>query len=252
MNVAFIGKGGVGKSTIAGTFARLLARTGRPVLTLDCDPMPGLSYALGVPVQDVTIPPDAVTERPFGSDGPRFVLVEDPIRAVQRYAPIGPDGVRFLSFGKQRGMLTAQMRSQTAFRQIIDTLPTDQFDLVGDLPAGTRQPFFGWARFADTVVVVTDPSVKSIHTARRLAKLRDASWAPRRIVVVVNRLTDPSDCERVAEITGLEVIGALTNDPLVALADRSGAAPLDAAANGPFVRGVAELVSTLCNLEVAA
>lgn len=39
VRVAFVGKGGAGKSSIAGTFARLLAVTGQPVLALDSDPM---------------------------------------------------------------------------------------------------------------------------------------------------------------------------------------------------------------------
>ena len=224
MNVAFVGKGGVGKSTVAGTFARLLGRSGRPVLAIDCDPMPGLSYALGIPVEDATIPADAVIENTSEIDGPRYVLVGDAVSAIERYAPIGPDGVRFLSFGKLRGHDPGQARSQSAFRLLLDALPADRFDLVGDLPAGTRQPFFGWARFADTVIVVTDPSMKSLLTARRLAKLRDASWGPRQVVAAVNRLTDPYDLARVAAFTGLEVIAGLPDDASVAFADRSGTA----------------------------
>ncbi|MDP8932341.1 MAG: AAA family ATPase, partial [Actinomycetota bacterium] len=42
MRVAFVGKGGSGKSALAGTLARALARRGESVLVLDSDPMPGL------------------------------------------------------------------------------------------------------------------------------------------------------------------------------------------------------------------
>ena len=43
------GKGGVGKTVVAGTLARALARSGRSVLALDCDvnPMLGISLGLG-------------------------------------------------------------------------------------------------------------------------------------------------------------------------------------------------------------
>ena len=44
MRVAFVGKGGSGKSTIAGTIARLLARDGDNVLALDVDTLPGLAF----------------------------------------------------------------------------------------------------------------------------------------------------------------------------------------------------------------
>ena len=42
IRLAFVGKGGAGKSTLAGTFARLLGRAGEPVLALDSDPLPGM------------------------------------------------------------------------------------------------------------------------------------------------------------------------------------------------------------------
>ena len=252
--MAFVGKGGVGKSTVAGTFARLLAQRGRDVLAVDCDPMPGLSFALGLPVQDVTIPASAVDEQPEGSVGPRFVLADgvDAVGAVERYATWGADGVRFLSFGKLRGNVSSHYHSQVAFRLILESLPPDRFDLVGDLPAGTRQPFYGWARFADTVVVVTDPSMKAMLTGRRLARLREASWAPTRLVAVVNRSTGPQDLDRAAEITGLAVVAALADDDAVAYADRRGAAPLDASAQGAFVVGVEQLVDVMCALEEVA
>ena len=53
MRVAFVGKGGAGKSAIAGTFARTLARQGDPVLAIDSDPLPGLAFSLGLAVDDV-------------------------------------------------------------------------------------------------------------------------------------------------------------------------------------------------------
>ncbi len=48
MKIAVAGKGGVGKTTISGTMARLLARRGRSVVALDCDTNPMLGVSLGV------------------------------------------------------------------------------------------------------------------------------------------------------------------------------------------------------------
>ena len=56
VRVAFVGKGGAGKSAIAGTFARALARRGEPVLAVDSDPMPGLAYYLALQVTYAAIP----------------------------------------------------------------------------------------------------------------------------------------------------------------------------------------------------
>ncbi|MGH9075798.1 MAG: ArsA-related P-loop ATPase, partial [Acidimicrobiales bacterium] len=154
MRLAFVGKGGAGKSAMAGTFARMVARQGTPVLAIDSDPMPGLAFSLGVEVTDAPIPDEAVEERADGEEGPRYRLRAglSAADAVERYAALGPDGVRFLQFGKFRtgGQF---MRSQLAFRQILDELPEDPWTMVGDLPGGTRQPFFGWGSYARTVLI---------------------------------------------------------------------------------------------------
>ena len=48
MKIAVCGKGGSGKTTVAGTVARELARAGHPVLALDADTNPMLGISLGV------------------------------------------------------------------------------------------------------------------------------------------------------------------------------------------------------------
>jgi len=49
LKIAVAGKGGVGKTLISGTLARLLARDGFRVLAVDADPAMNLAYALGIP-----------------------------------------------------------------------------------------------------------------------------------------------------------------------------------------------------------
>lgn len=247
MRVAFVGKGGTGKSVLAGTFARLAARQGRAVLALDSDPLPGLAYSLGVPHTDAGIPDDAVEERPDGAGGPPFRLRAglDAAAAVDAYAAVAPDGVRFLQFGKLRGHVSALIRSQHAFRQIVDELPAARWDLVGDLPGGTRQPFFGWASFADTVVVVVEPTAASMLAGRRLAGLAEGPGPPTEVVAVVNKARAPDDAEVVASRTGLEVVGVVPWDEAVGAADRDGLPVLDTAPDAPAVRAVESLLERL-------
>jgi CO dehydrogenase maturation factor len=247
MRVAFVGKGGAGKSAVSGTFARLLARTGRSVLAIDSDPLPGMAFSLGLPHDDAPLPDEAIEDRPEDEEGPRYRLRAglSAVDAVERYAATAPDGVRFLQFGKVRTDPRALFRSQFAFRQIIRDLPVDRWDLVGDLPGGTRQPFTGWGGYADTFLVVVEPMAKSLLSARRLARLASSGDHPVRVVAVANKVMEPADIEHVARRTGLEVIGAVPLDPVFAAAERAGKAPLDAAPESAGVQAVSSLVDRL-------
>lgn len=52
MKIGVIGKGGVGKTTIAAIVARTLAARGLTVVALDCDANPNLGLALGLPAEE--------------------------------------------------------------------------------------------------------------------------------------------------------------------------------------------------------
>ena len=248
IRVAFVGKGGAGKSTIAGTFARLLARRGQPVLALDSDPMPGLPYSLGVAVNDHPIPDDVVV--PGGEGQPRWVLRPglDAATMVDRYATECPDGVRYLQFGNLWGHVVRLQQAQHAWSQVVEELDRDQWHLVGDLPGGTRQAMFGWARYADTLCLVVEPTVKSLHTAKRLLTLSQARWGPSSLVLVVNKAREESDPVRVGERLGLQATAVVPHDPGASRGDRRGAAPLDEAPDGALAQAVDGLVDRVVAL----
>lgn len=249
MRVAFVGKGGVGKSSIAGTFARLLGATGTRVLALDSDPMPGLAYSLGVPAVDAGIPDEVV--EPFERDGRRGLRLRDGLTAedvVERYAVRAPDGVHFLQLGKARGPRWNNSAQHAAFQQVLNGLPDGDWSVVGDLPGGTRQPFQAWSRYASTVLVVVEPTPASILTGRRLARLEQVKSSPR-VLAVASKTHDPGDGDRVSAGTGLPLLGAVPLDPAVTAADQAGAAVLDRDPDSPYVEAVRSLVQSLSSAE---
>ena len=99
MKIAIGGKGGTGKTTVAGTLARALARAGREVVCFDADSSPNLAAMLGfrrerVPEVD-TLPGDLLVRVEEGGET-RRVLTRSPAEVVEDYAEVGPDGVRLL------------------------------------------------------------------------------------------------------------------------------------------------------------
>ncbi|MDH3300942.1 MAG: hypothetical protein OES24_10585 [Acidimicrobiia bacterium] len=249
VRVAFVGKGGSGKSTISGTFARLLARlVDDPVVALDSDPLPGMPYALGIGVDDDPIPAEAVVEGPDG--GPRWII--DPAMTadefIERHAAFGPDGVRYLQFGNLWGHVVALRQAQFAWSQVVRELDPQRWHLVGDLPGGTRQPMAGWAKYADVVCVVVEPTTKSLLSARRLLNLRRAEWRPLHLLVVANKVNGPDDVHRIADRLAVEVSAVVPHDARVLDGDRKGSAPLDSAPDGPFADAVTALVERVVGL----
>lgn len=248
VRVAFAGKGGSGKSTIAGTFARLLVRRGDPVLALDSDPLPGLSYSLGIGIDDRPIPDDAAVEGPDG--GPRYVLSPglDPATIIERYATTSPDGVQFLQFGNTFGHIATIQRAQFAWSETVKGVDSEAWHLVGDLPGGTRQAMFGWADYADCVLLVTEPTAKSLHSARRLLRLADAEWGPTTILIVANKVQDDDDVARISSRLDRTIAAVVPLSAAVMDGDRLGLAPLDADPDGTFVEAIDALVDYVAGL----
>jgi len=92
MKIVVAGKGGVGKTTVAGTLARALARDGHRVLALDADANPMLGISLGVGPEET----DALVSVRQGLDD--GVTEHEPTLEgfVDRFGTDAPDGVRLV------------------------------------------------------------------------------------------------------------------------------------------------------------
>ena len=116
--------------------------------------------------------------------------------------------------------------------------------VIADLEAGLGTLSRLGDQKVDAVVLVVEPTPKSIEVATRAAALaREKSLG--RLVVVANRVRDAGDLAAVRAAFPDDQVVGVPDDPAIVEAERRGLAPLDVAPGAPAVRALAELAETL-------
>lgn len=110
--------------------------------------------------------------------------------------------------------------------------------LICDMEAGVGTVLRMEKGDADVVLVIADPSAKSIEVARRAAEIA-ADRA--QVIVVANRVRNQSDLEAIRAELGAHELVAVPEDPAVAHAEREGLAPIDVDPDAPAVRALRAL-----------
>ena len=102
--IAIAGKGGSGKTTLAGTVARVLARGGREVWAIDADSTPNLGITLGLSREQSAavkpIPRSILVEDKDDDGKRRLTLGVPPSAVVEQFSANTPDAVRLLLMGR--------------------------------------------------------------------------------------------------------------------------------------------------------
>lgn len=255
MKLAVAGKGGVGKTFVAGTLARLFARDGYNVLAVDADPNINLASSLGIPreTSEGVVPlsdnSDLVEERtgvaPGRSYGSMFRMTPTVDDIVEKFGLVGPDGVQLLVMGTVKGGDTGCMCPANALlRVLIQHLLIQREDVViMDMVAGLEHLGRGTARRMDSMIVVLEPRMKSIDTLRRILKLA-ADIEVKDILAVGNKISREEELrfidERIREM-GLNIAAHIPFDPSVAQADMLGKAPIDHDDDSPAMTALMRL-----------
>lgn|GEM_PF-558674 len=241
IRLAVIGKGGAGKTVTSSTLARLLARQGRKVFACDLDVNPGLAISLGLPPTEAGLPDEALEEHAGSLYGWQLSGAFTPIQAVERFAAVAPDGVRFLGMGKIGTIdKMAAKKSVAALVHMLLGIGEPDWDVIADLEAGPTTPFERYHAFSEDVVVVVGPAWRSAMTARRLLPMVE----DRRLTLVSNRFRDEPDHP------GLAATIRIPFDPDLAEAERQGLSPIDACPDSPAVAAISRLAALFTNQEV--
>lgn len=116
--------------------------------------------------------------------------------------------------------------------------------IVADLEAGVGTVSRLDARCVDRLLLVVEPSAKSIETGRRALKIAGEVGIDD-IRVVASRVLRTDDATRVGEAFHGVPVFSIPEDQAVREADRAGLAPIDHAPEAPAVTAIGRLAEEL-------
>lgn len=238
MKLAISGKGGAGKTTVAGTLARLFAQDGRRVLAIDADPDANLASALGLPgerrreIRTIAAERRLVEERTGArvrEFGQMFRLNPEVADIAERYA-VRWAGVDLLVLGAvERASGGCACPESVLLKSLVLHLVTRRDDIVVlDMEAGIEHLGRGTARGVDRMLAVVEPGRRSVETAHRVREM-SAALGIGGFGVVLNKSRHPEEeSEWISGEFGREnLLTVLPWDDRIARADRLGCSLLD-------------------------
>jgi CO dehydrogenase maturation factor len=127
---------------------------------------------------------------------------------------------------------------------LLGSVEFDEEVVVADFEAGVGTLTRLSEQRVDTVLIVVEPTPKSLEVGARAMALA-AEKSVSRVVVIANRVRNEADIETVrAAFPGCEVV-PVPDDPKIVEADRKGVAPIDLAPDAPAVVALVALANDL-------
>jgi CO dehydrogenase maturation factor len=239
MKIAFIGKGGSGKTTVASLFAQYLAQEGYPVLAIDADINQHLGQALGVSAEESrALPPmgievDAVKDY-FRGENPRIHSASAMIKTTppgrgSRFARLAEDnpvashferqidGVRVMAVGEftEADLGIKCYHSKVGAAEIFLNHLIDGKDeyVIVDMTAGADSFASGIFTKFDVMFLIAEPTLKSVSVYEQYKKYAKDYGV--NIKVVANKIEDDADISFIKQHVGEDLIGVIRRSSFV-------------------------------------
>jgi CO dehydrogenase maturation factor len=247
MRIAFVGKGGSGKTTAAALFARRLAATGAPVVAVDADINQHLAAALGhegPPPRALGADPAWLKDHLRGDNpligsaaemvkttppgrGSRLVDLDPSDELLARFA-IDVHGVRHVVTGEfdeaDIGVSCYHGKTGAVELWLNHLLDGPGEYVVVDMTAGADAFASGLFTRFDLTVLVSEPTRRGVGVHRQYAE--HAAGHGVELRVLGNKVGDSSDVAYLREQVGDALVGWLEQSAWVRAAERAGVGPI--------------------------
>ncbi|MFP3999186.1 MAG: AAA family ATPase [Desulfobacterales bacterium] len=215
-SIALAGKGGTGKTTVAGLLVKYLIKTGRsPILAVDADSNANLNEVLGLEVTDTLGQaredmkkgnvPNGMTKDVFMS-----------MRLEQSVIEAGDYDLVVMGQSEGAGCYCAANNLLTNF---LDRLQENYPYIVMDNEAGMEHVSRMTTHNVDILLIVTDASRRGLQAAIRIDELaKNLNVGVGKSYVIINQLKSAKAPEAALEMlqeAGVELCGVLPEDDAV-------------------------------------
>ena len=232
MKLAITGKGGVGKTTLAALLSQAYADLGRHVLAVDVDPSPCLAGALGFPenlrsqLHPISEMDDLIEERTGAKPGAvgGFFTLNPRVDDIPERFSILHRGVHLLEMGSVDVGGSGCICPESAMLKTLFTHLLFRKDdvLILDMYAGVEHLGRATVDFVDAMLVVVEPTRRSMDTAMQIKRLAN-DIGLHRLFFIGNKIRTPEEYEYLlSESSNLPVLGYLPADMRTQEADRLG------------------------------
>ena len=183
-SIALAGKGGTGKTTIAGMLVKYLVEKGRtPVLAVDADANANLNEVLGLKVDETLGDAREQMKKGASSGMTKDIFMEMKLQQ----AVVEADGFDLIVMGRPEGA-GCYCAANTLLTQSLERLIENYTSIVMDNEAGMEHMSRLTTNNFDILLVVSDPTRRGLQAAARIVELADKlSLHIGRTVVLVNR-----------------------------------------------------------------
>ncbi len=244
--VALGGKGGTGKTTIAGLLIQYMLDHGmKPLLAIDADSNSNLNEVLGVPLEETLSDAreDMKTKVPTGMTKDIYIEMK-----VEQ-ALIEAEGFDLIAMGRPEGP-GCYCAANNLLTTLIERLIGNYQYIVIDNEAGMEHFSRLTQKDIDLLVLVSDPSRRGLSAACRIAELvKTLPIRVSRSVLVVNQVRqEPANWpDEVQRLFGKDGIACLPADPLISQFDMEGKPTVKLPDDAPVVKAAKELFEKLLN-----